>query len=81
MAISIPKQPIVPQNEVAAERYAYVTLEHREAETGILAAIEADLQAGLSPERIGSIWRRVSSFENMPQMVEMAARYIRRGME
>lgn len=68
----------IPANEVAAERYAYVTLEHREAEMGILAAIEADLQAGMTPERIGSIWRRVSSFESMPQLVEMAARYIQR---
>ena len=66
------------QNELAVERYAYVQLSYEEAETGILAAIEADLQAGLSPDQIATVWRQVSSFGNMPMMVKLAARHLQR---
>jgi len=69
----------MPSNsELAVQQYAYVKLSYEEAETGILAAIEADLQAGLSPDQIATVWRQVSSFENMPQMVRLAARYLKR---
>jgi hypothetical protein len=63
--------------ERAAYQFAFDHLESTAPH--ILSAIEKDLESGLSPSRIGSIWKRTTSQEPMALMVELAARFIAEG--
>ena len=65
--------------ELAACEYAYNHLE--QSHPGILAAIEADLQQGVTPGRIESIWRRATGHDQMATMVGLAAQFVAEGNE
>lgn len=69
----------ISNTELAAEEYAFSRLERENP--GILTGVEQDLQAGLGPARIESIWLRCTGQEQMAKTVGMAARHIERSGE
>lgn len=60
--------------ELATQEYAYNHLE--QSHPAILAAIEADVEQGVSPARVESIWRRATGHDQMATMVGLAAQFI-----
>lgn len=74
----LPNQKIT-YTELGAEEDAFDRLEREKP--GLLIKIEKDLQNGLAPTRIESIWRRCTGQDQMAKTVGMAARHIERNGE
>lgn len=74
----LPNQKIT-NTELAAEEYAFSRLERENP--AILTRVEQDLQNGLPPARIESIWLRCTGQDQMAKTVGMAARHIQRSGE